>query len=169
MKNIKLTLIALVLMLTAAKAQTPSVSTSMTGILTAYLDLKNALVADNGNDAAAKAKALSIKIEGVPAETMSPGQLTIWKKYADKLSFDSRHISETTAIDHQREHFASLSKNVYSLVKAVGANTSTIYWQYCPMKKQSWLSDKTTIENPYYGKEMLDCGSVKETIKVAAK
>ncbi|HTH82711.1 MAG TPA: DUF3347 domain-containing protein [Mucilaginibacter sp.] len=167
MKNIKLTLLALLLMLTAAKAQTPTVKGSMTDILTAYLNLKNALVADNGSDAAAKAKILNSKVTGVPAESMTPAQQGTWKKYADKLSFDSRHISETTAIDHQREHFASLSKNVYEVVKAFGANTAPVYWQYCPMKKQSWLSDKTAIENPYYGKEMLDCGSVKETIKVA--
>jgi hypothetical protein len=167
MKNIKLTLMALLLMLTAAKAQTPTVNESIGSVLTAYLDLKNALVADNGNDAEAKAKILNSKIAGVPSESMSAGQTNIWRKYADKLSFDSRHISETTVIDHQREHFASLSKNVYAVVKLFDANTTTIYWQYCPMKKQSWLSEKTAIENPYYGKEMLDCGSVKETIKVA--
>jgi hypothetical protein len=37
--------------------------------------------------------------------------------------------------------------------------------QYCPMKKASWLSDSKDIRNPYYGANMLDCGSVKTTIK----
>ena len=98
---------------------------------------------------------------------MTAAQQSTWKNYADKLSFDSRHISETTAVDHQREHFASLSKNTYAVLKAFSANSQALYLQYCPMKKASWISDKPAIENPYYGKGMPDCGSVKETLKAA--
>jgi hypothetical protein len=33
------------------------------------------------------------------------------------------------------------------------------------MKKMYWLSSEAAIKNPYYGKMMLTCGSVTETIK----
>ncbi|MDB5117301.1 MAG: hypothetical protein JWQ79_2793 [Mucilaginibacter sp.] len=167
MKAIKSTLLALLLILAATmvRAQTPSVNTSFNSMITAYIDLKNALVADDGADAQIKAKILNNKISGVPAEDMSVGQLGVWRGYADKLSFDSRHMSETNAIDHQREHFASLSKNMYAIIRAFNVNSTVIYWQYCPMKKSSWLSETATIKNPYYGKEMPDCGSTKATLK----
>jgi hypothetical protein len=29
----------------------------------------------------------------------------------------------------------------------------------------NWLSKENTIKNPYYGSQMLSCGSVVETIK----
>jgi hypothetical protein len=169
MKTIKSIFLSL-LLLTAVvrtKAQTTTASTSINNLLTAYLDLKNALVASDNAAAQAKAKVLHDDVTAVQANTLPADQQTIWKSYVDKLSFDSRHISESTDISHQREHFASLSKNMYDVVKAFKANTTVIYWQYCPMKKSSWLSDKPAIENPYYGKEMLDCGSVKETLKAA--
>jgi hypothetical protein len=33
------------------------------------------------------------------------------------------------------------------------------------MADGSWLSDEKQIANPYYGKSMLSCGSVKSEIK----
>jgi dimeric dUTPase (all-alpha-NTP-PPase superfamily) len=162
MKNIKSIFIALVLLVSAfnVKAQTASVNT----VVSAYLEVKNALVASDGSLAAAKAKALLVQITAVKAD---PKQQATWKKYADKLSFDARHISEVDKLDHQREHFAVLSSNLYQLVKALKPNAETLYMQYCPMKKASWLSNKKDIENPYYGEEMLSCGGVKETLAAA--
>lgn len=162
MKNIKSIFIALLLLVFAlnVKAQTASVNT----VVSAYLDVKNALIAGDGQLTATKAKALLAQITAVQAE---PKQQAAWKKYVDKLSFDTRHISEVIKLDHQREHFAVLSSNIYQLVKTLNPNTETLYVQYCPMKKASWLSNKKDIENPYYGKEMLSCGGVKETLTAA--
>ncbi|OOQ61985.1 DUF3347 domain-containing protein [Mucilaginibacter pedocola] len=138
----------------AAKAQaTPPT------VLTSYYALKDALVADNSTEAQAKAKALLVALNNIPAD-----QQKNWKSYTDKLQFDSRHISETTSIDHQREHFTSLSKNMLESIKALKLNTDPVYAQYCPMKKATWLSDSADIKNPYYGKQMLTCGKVTETL-----
>ncbi len=166
MKTIRSIFMALALLAITAsvKAQTPGANAE-NGVVTAYLDLKNALAADDGAAAEAKAKVLNTQIAAIQVKDLPAAQQATWKSYVDKLSFDSRHISETTAIDHQREHFASLSKNMYAVIKASKANSADLYLQYCPMKKASWLSDKNAIENPYYGKSMLDCGGVKETLK----
>ncbi len=164
--SIWLTLLLLITVATL-RAQTPAVNTSINNLTTAYLDLKNALAADDGTAAQGKAKILKAQVDVIQTKEMSAVQQTIWKNYVDKLSFDSRHISESTSIDHQREHFASLSKNMYEVVKTFKVNSTPLYWEYCPMKKTSWLSDKAVIENPYYGKTMPECGSVKETLKAA--
>jgi len=163
-RSILLTILLLIVV-AGLMAQTPAVNTSINNLTTAYLDLKNALAADDGTAAQGKAKILKSQVEDVQVKDMSADRQTVWKNYVDKLDFDSRHISESTSIDHQREHFASLSKNMYAVVKAFKVNRTPIYWQYCPMKKASWLNEKQAIENPYYGKTMLDCGSVKETLK----
>jgi hypothetical protein len=103
----------------------------------------------------------------VPVKGLQPAQQKLLGTYLDKLKFDSRHISETAAIDHQREHFESLSKNMYSLLSGLKLNSTTVYQQYCPMKKAAWLSESEDIRNPYYGDDMLDCGKVTATIKAA--
>jgi len=85
---------------------------------------------------------------------------------ADSL-FDARHISSVNAVDHQREHFASLSNNMYELLKALKSNTATLYEQYCPMKKAYWLSESQQIKNPYFGSQMPTCGKVTATLAPA--
>ncbi|HEY5326010.1 MAG TPA: DUF3347 domain-containing protein [Mucilaginibacter sp.] len=149
------------LMATAQK----SVNINIDKITTAYLGVKNALAAGNGTTAGANAKELFDALSAQPGKGMKPNQQKLLNSYLDKLKFDSRHISETTAVDHQREHFASLSKNMYEVLKGLKMNNSTLYEQYCPMKKAYWLSETPSIKNPYYNDKMMaTCGSTKETL-----
>ena len=89
-------------------------------------------------------------------------------KYTKKLSYDATHISEVAELDHDREHFTSLSKNMYAVVKAF-PTTTPVYYQFCPMANESkgayWLSEQNKIHNPYYGDKMNGCPSTKETIQ----
>jgi hypothetical protein len=142
-------------------------SAAINKVLTSYLQVKGALFADNSKGAATRAKTLSADVKAVSTQTLSATEKTAWAAVSDKLTTDSKHISESTSIDHQREHFATLSANLLSVLKGTQANATTVYVQYCPMKKASWLSDAKDIENPYYGSEMGSCGSVKETFKAS--
>ena len=100
-----------------------------------------------------------------PETGLKPDQQKLFNSYADKLKFDSRHISESTDVNHQREHFASLSKNWYEVLKGLKMNTSTVYMDYCPMKKAYWLSETSSIKNPYYNdKSMATCGKTAATL-----
>ena len=86
-------------------------------------------------------------------------------KLQDKLAYDARHISESSDLNHQREHFTSLSTNMVSLAKQAHLAQQPIYEDYCPMKKTYWLSGDTAIQNPYYGTTMPDCGKITATLK----
>ncbi|MBK0379777.1 DUF3347 domain-containing protein [Mucilaginibacter segetis] len=136
-------------------------------ITNAYINVKNSLAADNAPLAKSRAGILLSELSAQPGKELLPAQQKVLAKYADQLKFDARHISETDKIDHQREHFESLSKNMYALVSALKINKQTLYQQYCPMKKAYWLSESEEIRNPYYGSKMLECGDVKITLKPA--
>ena len=139
-------------------------------VQSAYLNLKNALAKDDGTLASSNAKELFQAIGKISMDKMTPAQHKIWMKYSEKLSYDAEHIKGTTDLEHQREHFVSLSKNMYEVVKAFNTNTTTVYYQFCPMandgKGAYWLSELEKISNPYMGKKMISCGSTKETIKI---
>jgi hypothetical protein len=165
MKTLNKTFLTLMLALcTVVASAHPASNNTIDKIVNAYLELKNALVSSDGNAAKAKAKDLFTILSAQPDKSLSSAQQKILDKYHDKLLFDSRHISETTAVEHQREHFASLSQNMYEVVKGVKMNTAAIYEQYCPMKKAYWLSESQQIKNPYFGEKMLECGKVTETL-----
>jgi hypothetical protein len=165
MKTIKILSLIITLMLSAAvvKAQ------NNIGLITKnYYGVKNALAAGNGADAQANARLLFADFSDQPAKGLTPDQQKVLDTYLDKLKFDSRHISETTTVDHQREHFASLSKNWYEVLKNLKLNSSIVYMQYCPMKKTYWLSESSTIKNPYYNDKMMStCGKTTATLAAA--
>lgn len=134
-------------------------------LLTSYYDIKNALVNSDATMAASKAAEFSKALSSVDMKAMPTADMTAFMGFQDKLAFDAKHISESKDIAHQREHFANFSSNLFKLAKVVKLTKVPVYYDYCPMKKSYWLSDNSAIKNPYFGKQMLTCGSIKETLK----
>lgn len=133
-----------------------------------YFAVKDALVKTDGNVSSAKAKELLTAITTVKMEKLDAETHMVWMKIQKDLVLDAEHISETKDASHQRDHFISLSKNMYSLLK-VSKYEQPVYYQFCPMandgKGANWLSKENAVKNPYYGSQMLTCGKVVETIK----
>ena len=143
----------------------PEVQASITKSLSNYYALKNALTADDGKTANVKAGELVKTFSALPMAKLSSQQHTLFMGLSLKIKSDAQYINETKDIKKQREHFNDLSNNVFALIKGLNANESPVYQQYCPMAKAYWLSDNAAVKNPYYGKSMLTCGKVSETLK----
>lgn len=143
------------------KAQKPVLNT----ILTGYYNVEGALVKNDAKAAATASGDLLKSINNIDMSAIPPKDHMVFMKLQDKLSYDARHISESSDIGHQREHFVSLSANMVTLAKQTHLSPETIYEDYCPMKKAYWLSPDKNIKNPYYASGMSDCGSITATIK----
>ncbi|MES2778302.1 MAG: DUF3347 domain-containing protein [Bacteroidota bacterium] len=142
-----------------------SQQSNLAPLLPLYYDIKNALVASDGNVASAKASAFVKLLNGVDVKTLSSAEAKVYTSLKDKLLKDAEHIANTKEVEHQRDHMADFSNNMYQLVKAAKLSSTAVYRMYCPMKKTYWLSEESSIKNPYYGKSMLNCGKVTETIQ----
>jgi copper chaperone CopZ len=133
-----------------------------------YFALKDALVKSDGNLASARARELLNALNAVQMNKLSKEEHTVWMKVMKDLKFDTEHIEETKDVGHQRDHFNTLSDNMYQLLK-VSKQERPIYYQHCPManngKGANWLSKENTVKNPYYGSKMLSCGKTVETIE----
>jgi hypothetical protein len=139
-------------------------------IIGGYLELKNALAKDNGKDAASAGSTIVATLAKVDMKNLSREQMKSYMDIADDLKENAEHIGANAGkIDHQREHFITLSKDMADFVKAFGNGGETLYKDFCPMandgKGATWISETKEIKNPYLGSKMPDCGSVKETIK----
>jgi copper chaperone CopZ len=150
--------------MTEQKAETPQLK----AVFDNYFALKDALVKTDGNTASAKANDLLTAISAVKMEKLAMDEHMAWMKVMKDLAFDAEHIAETKDPSHQRDHFTTLSKNMYALMKVSKQETPT-YFQHCPMandgKGADWLSKENAIKNPYFGSQMLSCGKTVETIK----
>jgi hypothetical protein len=138
-------------------AQDSTQQHQLSQLLSQYYNIKDALVAGNGDDASAKAEEFIKTANSIDYKLISEGNINALLK-------DATPISETKDIKKQREHFANLSNNMAALAKSVKLGAQPIYQAYCPMKKANWLSSDKEIKNPYYGSAMLTCGKVVETI-----
>jgi hypothetical protein len=137
----------------------------LSAILNDYYGVKDALVAGDAKAAAVKAGEMVKFIAGVDMNALPATDHMAYMSLKEKLSFDARHISESTDINHQREHFTALSANMDAFARKAHLSNDPIYEDYCPMKKAYWLSSGTEIKNPYFGQSMLTCGKVNATLK----
>ena len=139
---------------------------SIAPIVKDYLVLKNALVADNDRAAANAGKQLFANLNKVDMKTIAANKHKEFMDIFENAKENAEHIGDNAGkIDHQREHLASLSKDVSDLIALFGT-TQKLYQNYCPMyndgKGAVWISEAKAIKNPYYGNQMLTCGSVKK-------
>ncbi|MBX3288944.1 MAG: DUF3347 domain-containing protein [Acidobacteria bacterium] len=141
------------------------VKSKMNAALTGYYAVKDALVDSDLEKTKEKAGDLVTLIGAISDEKMTAAQKEFWGKLAAPLKNDTEHIRDTGDLEHQRSHFMQLSNNFFSLVLGFKANSAEVYQHYCPMKRATWLSSSKEVKNPYYGDKMLDCGSVRTTLK----
>lgn len=145
----------------------PAEKFSTQKILTNYLSLKNALTKSNASAAAAASKNLYTTLQASNTNALEGNNKKLFTEIADDAKEHTAHIRDNGSnIEHQREHFALLSKDMNDLIKTFGSNTK-LYQDFCPMydggKGAYWISEVKEIKNPYYGNDMLTCGSVKKT------
>jgi hypothetical protein len=159
-KNIFFLVLICVSLIVTASAQTGA--KDINKVITHYLAVKDALVAGDGNTALSHAKDLLAAVKAVNASSLDATQRKTWLAYEPKIEFDSRHISEVNRVEHQREHFATLSANLYAVIKALQLNDTPLYESYCTMTKKTFLSKSTTGKDPYMA--MDNCSKVTETL-----
>ncbi|ASV79781.1 hypothetical protein CMU73_04050 [Elizabethkingia anophelis] len=141
---------------------------SIAPIVADYLALKNALVADDDNAASNAGKKLLATLNKVDMKSIPADKHNKYMDIADDAKENAEHIGNSAGkLDHQREHFASLSEDVNDLITLFGT-PQALYQDHCPMfndgKGAIWLSESKEIKNPYYGSKMLTCGKVEKTI-----
>jgi hypothetical protein len=94
---------------------------------------------------------------GIDLEATSLG------KPAAKISNAAKDVLKATKIADVREAFGKLNE---ALVAYLGAQKrgpgAGLRVAVCPMVNKPWIQKDGAIQNPYYGSEMLSCGSFKK-------
>lgn len=140
-----------------------------TAVLNSYLELKNALVADNTEVAATAGKTLLADLAKFDQSSIAGAQKQEVIDIIEDAREHAEHISENSGkLDHQREHFELLSNDVKDLIAITGTDR-VLYKTFCPMYNEGkggiWLSETKEIKNPYFGSKMMKCGEIQEEIK----
>ncbi|MHB1108403.1 MAG: DUF3347 domain-containing protein [Lutibacter sp.] len=143
-------------------------SSKISAILDNYLQIKNALVADDTEKVATAGKNLYTSFDQFDSSSIVEAQKKEVNEILDAAREHAEHISGNSGkMEHQREHFEILSKDVEDLIAITGTDRK-LYQTFCPMynnkKGAIWLSEYKEVKNPYYGSKMMTCGTVKKEI-----
>lgn len=133
--------------------------------LPSYLKMKDAFVDSDASQVSAFAKATSKslkEIKNTDLQKMTQSHLTKTIEMLDA-------IAAKKDLENQRAHFVILNENMVAIAMNLENVTDKLYVQKCPMannnKGAMWMSLDLRIENPYYGEQMLTCGSNVNEIK----
>ena len=148
----------------------PAYANGIKAITDSYITLKNALAADKDKDATSSGEKMVKAFEAFDESALPEDKRKAYADIEEDAIEHAEHIGKSIGnINHQREHFATLSKDMYELVKLFGSG-QPMYLDHCPMydnnKGADWLSETKEINNPYLGKAMPDCGTVMEELKL---
>ncbi|WP_442589601.1 DUF3347 domain-containing protein [Pedobacter sp. AW31-3R] len=142
-----------------------TVSAKFNQALDKYYVLKNALAKDQPAAAQQAALVLSAAVKEVPHKGFSSDQQhQLWMKESAAMQTQLASIAKSGDLKVQRKSFEGVSNSFVKLAEELKLNTKTVFIQYCPMVKASWLNEVKAVQNPYYGSMMYDCGEVKSTI-----
>lgn len=137
----------------------------LASVFEAYFQLKDALVASDAAKAKGAAQQLDAAVRAVNMGALGYDAHTVWMQVMEPLANTSAGIAARSKLEQQRKAFTELTEPMLALVKA-RPDVTPIYLDHCPMFEggADWLSRDKAIRNPFYGAQMLTCGSVKETI-----
>jgi Cu(I)/Ag(I) efflux system membrane fusion protein len=137
---------------------------SFKNVIKPYLNMKDAFVATDNVQVSKFAKVTSKALKSAKTKDLGKMEQSHINKSIDMLDA----IGNSDNIKNQREHFVLLNENLVAIAMNIKGENSLLYVQKCPMANNNngaiWLSTEKDIKNPYYGDDMLTCGSVIEEI-----
>jgi Cu(I)/Ag(I) efflux system membrane fusion protein len=127
----------------------PPGTTLSTSIVDPYLKIQQALADDSMDGVKANAGEVASAAAGLGAPAI-------------KIATAAVQLASATEIGDARTKFATLSEATEDYMTGLHLKAPEgVRVAFCPMVQKPWLQKGEAIENPYYGKEMLACGSLK--------
>jgi hypothetical protein len=130
--------------------KTPKPGSEMSrAVIDPYLKIQEALASDtmdgvkqNAGEVATAASSL-----GAPAMKIDTAALT---------------LASAADLEHAREQFGTLSEAIDTYMTGLKLKAPDgVKVAFCPMVRKPWLQSASTIDNPYFGKSMLTCGTFR--------
>ncbi|MFS4416023.1 efflux RND transporter periplasmic adaptor subunit [Maribacter sp. 2307ULW6-5] len=142
-----------------------TVQAAFQSALTPYLRMKDAFVASD----AEQVSTFSKETLGVLKSISDSDLGRMEQAHISKIKKMLMSISESDDIENQRDHFVVLNQNFVPIVRTIQGLNQKVYIQKCPMANNNkgafWISKDKAISNPYYGEQMLTCGSVIDSLQ----
>lgn len=118
-----------------------------TALIQSFVDLGDALAADDVTRSQSAAKAFSAAAQAAAPAAPTPA-----------IAEAAGRAASLTELIDIREAYLDASQPALELARASKGGELKLAVAFCPMKPGRWLQTQEPLANPYYGAEMLRCG-----------
>ncbi|MEQ1625517.1 MAG: DUF3347 domain-containing protein [Sediminibacterium sp.] len=142
-------------------------------LLTAYLQLKDQLVAEKDSGIAQSTRALVLASDSLKLSELQADSILVQTafSYSDGISSEAQGLLGENNLLSKRRSFQMISDQLYDLIKTVQYQQKPLYRFYCNNAFEDqgayWISDQSRLTNPYQPNLKPLCGEIKDTISVA--
>jgi Protein of unknown function (DUF3347) len=159
-------------------SKTSAFNRSIAIVLTGYFDLSDAFFTNDSSLISNAAKKLSLAVDSIRFDQFKADSSLILTaiSVAQSIPPEIVGLRGEKTMEQKKREFNMITADLYSLIRAVKYDGSTIYYMSCPTAftdstEGDWLSRTITIANPYSGKndpnnktETPDCGEIKDSL-----
>jgi hypothetical protein len=130
--------------------KTPKAGSEMSrAVLDPYLKIQAALADDTMDGVKANAGEVATAATALGAPAM-------------KIDTAALQLASAAEIEDARDKFGALSEAIDGYMTGLKLKAPEgVKVAFCPMVHKPWLQTASAIDNPYYGKSMLSCGSFR--------
>ena len=132
------------------KMEEPALMQPVKFVLDHYLMIQTELAKDSIKGLDEHASAIAKAVADDEMKMLSP-----------EVAKQAETLAKAKDLKVAREAFKPLSKSLIKYLADNKAGKGVYHEGYCPMVKASWLETEKEVRYPYYGKEMLTCGELK--------
>lgn len=149
-----------------AQPKPAAATTPAQKLVAAYLSVQQKLAADDAKGASAAFAQLKAAAE--------VQQLGGDAQLRQRIAAAAGSGAGAKDIAAARSAFANVSDGLLEWLKREGNPlAASVRVLHCPMARDGkgarWLQSDAKVKNPYYGSEMLECGSIEKEVKPGAK
>ena len=130
-------------------ADNPALMAPVKSVYADYLKIQASLANDSLNGVAVNANAIAKAVNG---DSM--------KMLPTEVATEAETVAKATDLKSARTAFKPLSDSLIKYLADHHARNAYVQ-VYCPMADASWLQSSKSVRNPYYGKDDLTCGEIK--------
>ncbi|WP_443946767.1 DUF3347 domain-containing protein [Pedobacter sp. AW1-32] len=167
MKNLKIIFLSLLLvsaLTSSAQYDVAKRDTLKKGIVQDYILLKDNLFASDSLKAVKAANHYAENLAAFKFKKLTLDDMNAHTNARKELVMLAKEIAATKNINLQRKKFSQLSAKFMLIMDQVKPEGEKLYQQQCPMTGDTWISTVETIQNPYFPKNMANCGVIKSTL-----
>jgi hypothetical protein len=142
-----------------------------TNFLQQYYDILNALYNQQLNNANAAGENMIIASDSLPFNLLKADSIIIEtaKENVTGIQADLKGMVAETSLQEKLKDFATISQALYDLVRTVQYSKAPVYHFHCYKAFNNagadWLSNSTTIQNPYLHGSKIVCGTLVDSLK----